>query len=309
MENIYNIYLPRFDKWKTKVQNNERYYEYVDICINTFLGLFDFEIDESIDIYPFIALTISEGVIGVSKDNTYGSIIWGGNFTKNGMNLPNSILTLDNKTIDGDIELFKLTPSAEPIITISRFSNLLSQVDISQEVLVKATRSKSVIVADTEKEKMAIDKVFEDLDDGTYKTIIKDNDIFREPTTGQNKKIELNDVTLFQSMQYLSSYHSELCRRLYGLMGFSMSQKDKQAQLTTNEVDDRQLPSLIYPTIMLSTMNECFNKINAKFGYNWSVKPSKILQKALDTLDTQEAIKENGVDHNDKNIEPGSTNN
>ena len=50
MENIYNIYLPRFDKWKTKVQNNERYYEYVDICINTFLGLFDFEIDESIDI-------------------------------------------------------------------------------------------------------------------------------------------------------------------------------------------------------------------------------------------------------------------
>ena len=165
MENIYNIYLPRFDKWKTKVQNNERYYEYVDICINTFLGLFDFEIDESIDIYPFIALTISEGVIGVSKDNTYGSIIWGSDFTKNGMNLPNSILTLNNKTIDGDIELFKLTPSAEPIITISRFSNLLSQVDISQEVLVKATRSKSVIVADTEKEKMAIDKVFEDLDD------------------------------------------------------------------------------------------------------------------------------------------------
>ena len=60
---------------------------------------------------------------------------------------------------------------------------------------------------------------------------------------------------------------------------------------------------------MLSTMNECFNKINAKFGYNWSVKPSKILQKALDTLDTPELIKENGVDNNDKNIEPDSTNN
>ena len=56
-------------------------------------------------------------------------------------------------------------------------------------------------------------------------------------------------------------------------------------------------------------MNECFNKINAKFGYNWGVKPSKILQKALDTLDTQDLIKENGVDNNDKNIEPNSTNN
>ena len=69
-------------------------------------------------------------------------------------------------------------------------------------------------------------------------------------------------------MEYLSSYHSELCRRLYGLFGFSMQGKDKQAQVTTDELDDRELPSIIVPMLILNNLSDSFNKINNKFIIN-----------------------------------------
>lgn len=296
---MYYTRLPKFDNKKLKLQNIYRYNEYEDIITNSFVALTKLDVGENAP-YPTWCRMIALGEIGVCEDGTIGDIVRSGEIDINGeMKDIDYVLGLDGKEHKGKCLPLYMLPSKTPFTTFSRFAEQLSQVDISQKALVKATRTKDVIIADTESEKDQIDKVYADLENGITKTIIKDSDIFRQDTVGEQKRISLNNPTMFQSMEYLSSYHSELCRRLYGLFGFSMQGKDKQAQVNSDELEDREQPSLIYIRLIIDTVSECLEKINKEFGFNWSIKPSKIIEKMLNEVEKNET---ENVENGDKGV-------
>lgn len=288
---LYYKHQPNFEKLPARLSYNETFDEFLEIIMNNFTELYDIDFgSDGIDKFPFLSELVSNGVIGVAEldgELYYGHIVRGGTINKNGVSDVKAITTLNGKTINlaqSQIVEIKLSPSGNEVLTFSRFASRLAEVDVSQRTLVKATRAKSIIVADTDNEKTAINAVLEDAADGINTTIVKDSDLFRDDTTGTSKKIDINDPAMFQSMEYLSSYHAELCRRLYGLYGFSMQGKNKQAQVTTDELDDMELPSVIYPLMHLHCLEEGIEKVNKSFTRNWSIKPSKLLQRVLDDV-------------------------
>lgn len=290
---LYNM---KFDNLKLKYQNNERYHEYMSIIMNSFNKLFKFNFgDDNIDQYTYLSMHIFHPVIGNMLDDddtiTYGAPTeMQSDWDKNGKPKYQGIITLNNKSINnGEIVITKLLPSEDISLIFSRFANQLAEVDLSQKVLVQGTRYKRIVRGVSESEKKAIDIAYEDAKQGKLVTIALDDDLF-------NNNDEVNYIDLFdpaqaQAMEYLSSYHSELCRRLYGLFGFSMQGKDKQAQVTTDELSDREQPSMLMLYAILDSFKEGIDKINETFGRSWSVEFSdlvKVVENDIMNADNEE---------------------
>lgn len=281
----YMIKPIKFDNISNKkYQNITRYNEYEDIILNSFIALFDVYIGE-MKAYPFFVSLVNRGELG-ECDGHIGTIIYEGELNENGELEPKGVITLNGKTYRGKTNQLYMLPSKTPFTTFTRFAEQLSQIDISQKVFVKGTRYSNIISCDTEEEKKALDHLFNNIDTGELKTIVRGTLGWVKQTDNDRKMLQITDPQKFQAMEYLSQYHSELLRRLYSLFGFSLAQKDKQAQVNTAEVDNRALPSTIYPHIMLTTLQECIKNINDSHindekWVEWYIKPSPILQKVL----------------------------
>lgn len=290
----------RYDKLKEKFQNNYTHNEYLELMYNTFVSNIDLQFgDDDINKFPFLILGMNEGEIGLAADGdkiAFGNLIRGGKIDINGESAIKGIVTLNGKTINTDnVVLYRFMPSGTPYTGFSRFADRMTETDKSQRVLVQYTRAKDIIVANSEEQRNAIKTVLDQAKDGILSTIVLDDDIFSDGTSEQ-PKITLNDVTMFQSMEYLSSYHAELCRRIYGLWGFSMQGKNKQAQVSTSEVDDMQAPSVLAPLMVLKQLEDMCKDVNEKFGRSWSVKLSDILQRQIDDSLTAEEVEETAAD-------------
>jgi len=272
------MYLSKFDNLKPKTQNVERYYEYLSIILNLFMGLYDIDIDDALDKDTFWKLLISNNRIG-EVNGHIGNLKYNGGFGLNesGKMTPTGIICLNGTNYNGNTHIIQMFETDEPIMLFSRFANQLSEVDLSQKVLVKSTRCGQIIPVNTTTEKSRIEKAYQNIDEGKMQTYVKTFSIFDDNKT----PLELFDPSRFSSMEYLSSYHTELCRRLFGLFGFSMQGKDKQAQVSEDELDDRELPSIILPLNIMNTIQRCFDNINNDNGTNWTIKPSKIFERQL----------------------------
>lgn len=283
----------RYDRLKEKVQNNYTHNEYLELMYNTFVSNINLQFgDDDINKFPFLIMALNSGEIGIAKDGekiVYGSLVRGGKIDINGESKIKGIVTLNGKTINTEnVVLYRFMPSGTPYTGFSRFADRMTETDKSQRVLVQYTRAKDILIAKDEEQRNAINTVLDKAKDGVLSTIVLDDDLFSNGES-QQPKITLNDVTMFQSMEYLSAYHAELCRRIYGLWGFSMQGKNKQAQITSTEADDMEAPSVLAVLMVLEQLQNMCEEVNEKFGRSWSVAPSEIVQRQImDALRPQE---------------------
>lgn len=273
----YNLNLPRYDKLKEKYQSEIKHNEYEEIIINSFISGFECDFGEN-EPYTVFHRLITCGELGVCENGVIGFPVRQGKLNINGeLDKITSVLSLDGNEYKGECLPLYMLPSKKPITTFNKFADLLSEIDISQKALVIGSRYNDIIQCNDEREKNQIDEIFKNIEVGKIKTIASISPLFNKETN----ILRITDPQKMGYMEYLSSYHTELCRRIYGLFGVAMSGKDKQAQVNEKELEGRSLSSVIYPLMLLTTLQKCIEKINDKFALNWYVKPSAILQKAL----------------------------
>lgn len=295
----YNPNVAKFSMLKPKTKNIVRYNDYLEIMLEHANAIIDIDFNDSgIDKFPFLKYLIDYGIVGVARNEEdgelyFGNVVKGGSsVNKNGILEISAITTPNGKTIRSDkIAKIKLLNSGNPLWVLSRFADQLAEVDKSQEVLVLGTRLGNVLSVEDEYEKTQIDKAYENVRDGELVTYVKSKNLFSD-NDNMDKIVPIGDPAKFQSMEYLSAYHSELIRRIFTLFGFSMSQKNKQAQVSEDELDDAELPSIIFIKSIIENLKKGVDEVNELFEAGWTIKANEILSKQFhDAMITNEDLK------------------
>ena len=130
-----------------------------------------------------------------------------------------------------------LTYSADSFI--DKYSYMLSELDTSIMCNVLFSRLKPIPIAKDSAAKAKIDQIFSDLTQGTIRTIVQELDL-TDIVDNNRPSIEvlnLTDVESSKYIQYLSHLHDNLISRLFFMMGLSINDNGKQAQISIEELN------------------------------------------------------------------------
>ena len=130
-----------------------------------------------------------------------------------------------------------LTYSADSFI--DKYSYMLSELDTSIMCNVLFSRLKPIPIAKDGAAKAKIDQIFSDLTQGTIRTIVQELDL-TDIVDNNRPSIEvlnLTDVESSKYIQYLSHLHDNLISRLFFMMGLSINDNGKQAQISIEELN------------------------------------------------------------------------
>lgn len=122
---------------------------------------------------------------------------------------------------------------------IDKYSYMLSELDLSIMCNVVFSRLKPIPIAKDARDKAKIDQIMSDLVDGKIKTIVQELNL--SDIVNANKSsievLNLTDVESSKYIQYLSHLHDNLISRLFFMMGLSINDNGKQAQISIEELN------------------------------------------------------------------------
>lgn len=217
-----------------------------------------------------------------------GDVIYKGGITVNGKEILKDVITIHNNATEmADLPLF------------IKVSNHLSKIDFSLDKLVQKSVCNPIPTAPDEATRQAIKKALAASGNDDIEVVLYDDWM----SDGEKwKMIDFTNVANSDKFKYISSYHDDVCRRLYSLFGQSMHSPTKQAQTNDTELEGRDKISMIYPMERLTKRVEAVEEINKKFGVNWSVDFSECWKKSF------EDINNNGIDDNFEDVKGGEDN-
>lgn len=264
-------------------QNN-----YERIFVNMLSGMFDI-IDSNGNNLPFskheLMLNIAyNGICGIYKDGENFVLTHGKYYgvPKPSEEFPPRYIgvrpdwQIDTSTDDPNLVIAYCYPDRQPDFNIYWFSEQLTEVDKSLYNNLIFSRIAPIAVIGRENEREAYIDCVEKMVAGE---LINSITSVTNPIDGTPadiiKTIDITDGKYSEKIQYLSRYHEDLIRRIAMLYGHSMATTSKSANLLKDEVNSTETVSRIYPTIMLSCMNEWLSEFNEKFGYNYKVEFSE----------------------------------
>lgn len=177
------------------------------------------------------------------------------------MNNPDCVVFFNNNTWSPDMN-------------IGRFADYLSNVDISEEMLVLYSRMKPLFVAKDENTKKALDKIIKDLQEGKISTVVTDGmaSIVKDSGEKTLDTLTLTDVTAVQWLQYLSSYHNDVLSRFYFINGMDTHQSSKMAQQSVEEVTSGSEARFIIPMNKFKYRQKMNDECRTKFGWDCEVR-------------------------------------
>lgn len=170
------------------------------------------------------------------------------------------VVMFNNNTMCPDFDLF-------------RYNKLMTEIDISLDVLIKKSRFIPIPVAKDRNTKKAIDEALKKSEIGQADSIFSDN-ILNELSDGSYRAIEmvnLNDVTASQYIQYLTMLRTDLQRWLFTKYGLALNTVGKLAQQTTDEINDTDIVAHVYIDEMLKQRQDAYAVINKLFDTNYTV--------------------------------------
>ena len=138
-----------------------------------------------------------------------------------------------------EIQVFFNNLTYSPDIFIEKYSYMLSELDTSITCNVIFSRLKPIPIVKDSAGKAKIDQILADLVDGKIKTIIQELDL-TDIVDNNRPSIEvlnLTDVESSKYIQYLQHLHDNLISRLFFMMGLSINDTGKQAQISIEELN------------------------------------------------------------------------
>lgn len=154
-----------------------------------------------------------------------------------------------------DFALLCNTSDRMPNLELTRFADMLSEVDLSQVFNIQRSRLAPIIETCTDSQRVQVENILNSISKGNWKVISKGGlEQFNNLSQGLNV-INFNPPEAIQYIQYLSEFHNELTRRLYTLYGMSIQGTGKHAQTNSDENHGRDSVSWLLPCNMLKSRN------------------------------------------------------
>lgn len=170
------------------------------------------------------------------------------------------------------IQVFFNNLTYSPDTFIDKYSYMLSELDTSIMCNVLFSRLKPIPIAKDGSAKARIDTIFNDLTQGTIKTIVQELDL-TDIVDNNRPSIEvlnLTDVESSKYIQYLQHLHDNLISRLFFMMGLSINDNGKQAQISIEELNKNK-------NAAISLLNGWYNMRKAGFD-EWESKTGEKLE-------------------------------
>lgn len=167
----------------------------------------------------------------------------------------------DNWRENPDIGIFFNNLTYTPDTFIDKYSYMLAELDTSIMANVIFSRLKPIPIAKNQQEKNRIDQIFSDLTNGSMKTILQDLSLVDlvESNRPAIEVMNLTDVESSKYIQYLSHLHDNLISRLFFMMGLSIQDTGKQAQISIEELNKNK-------NAAISILNGWYNQ--RKLGFD-----------------------------------------
>lgn len=208
---------------------------------------------------------LGENYIGTNNDPEIGEVTF-----KVGID---GVVGYNNSTMSPDFD-FEFIPY------------VLCEIEKSILFNIRYARLAPIFEASDSKEKDAIEKLLNDIDDGKMVNVISE-DILKELEGEANntKVFNLTDVKEIDKLQYLLKAYEDIKRIYHTKYGLSDHGSSKLAQQTVDEVNGSTssaftlaLNMLYYRRIMLEDVNAMFNtNITVRFSPAWELEYSKFI--------------------------------
>lgn len=185
---------------------------------------------------------------------------------------------------------------------IDKYSYMLSELDTSINLNVIFSRLKPIPIAKDAQTVNRINSVINDLLNGNIKTILQDFDIsdLVSGNGGGIDVIQLTNVENSKYIQYLQHLHDSLISRLYFMMGLSISDNGKQAQISIDELNKSKSASLSIIQSWYKARENGYKQIEEKTGVKLEFDYSDLWKTEVEIQEVErEEEKESFVDETD----------
>ena len=184
---------------------------------------------------------------------------------------------------------------------------ILTEIEKSLLFNIRYARLAPVFEASDSKDKDAIEKLLNDIDDGKMVNVISEN-ILQELEGGGTKTFNLTDVKEIDKLQYLLKAYEDIMRIYHTKYGLSDHGSSKLAQQTVDEVNGSTSSSFTLALNMLYYRRKMIEEVNAMFNTNISVKfsPAWELEYSKFIFDSERSDDEFIEDSSEDSSEDGS---
>ena len=183
-----------------------------------------------------------------------------------------------------EIAVFFNNLTYSPDTFIDKYSYMLSELDTSIMCNVLFSRLKPIPIAKDNQAKNRIDHIFTDLTNGTIKTIVQELDL-TDIVDNNRPAIEvlnLTDVESSKYIQYLSHLHDNLISRLFFMMGLSINDNGKQAQISIEELNKNKNAAISILNGWYDMRKRGFSEYASKSGIDLSFDYSDVWKSEIE---------------------------
>lgn len=304
---------------------NFKEHNYCDLFTIGLMNMFEYEKSEEYDLIDDATIElslISNGSNGFWK-NTDNKVVCGfgyggGALDENGVGTLITGNLLNGKGYKGtngiDAVLGWNNSLRVPDRVIAKYSDYLTECDISEECVVRNSRQAPIITAKNSKIKTVLEQILKRIFKGEPMTITDDG----FSISNDNKMIEVVNLTEpnnIDKLHYLSQYHTDILKRLFSIYGQALGEGSgtKLAQQSVAEVTANVSSSFVIPLDRLKQRQKMCKELEKVFGGSikvrfsdaWRVEFEKWALGRSETaedniFDNDEIEKEEGVeDEND----------
>ena len=263
-------YFNVFNTISEKAQNQIRAAAYNEMLANTLNTMMTYKLPneqlKNVDQGFHELFLLINGMAALWKHPTDGWISSLANFTGEvdayGMSHDLIVRALDGKTEtfkdwkdNPDVIVFFNNSCKAPDMNIGRFSQALTDVEISLKLNVLYSRLFPIPVAKDQPTKKALNEIITNMLGGIVKDgpTIVDEDMISKLIEGSSgvDTINFTDIDKSRYIQYLAKYRDDLMRWFYSMYGMNSQGSSKLAQQTVDEVNQDNNASMIIPHDML----------------------------------------------------------
>lgn len=295
---LKELYQPFLDLEEKELVN-------IDMLFNFLLGMFEYKgFPDTFRPEYFERYLMLTGQASATKDD-FGNW-WATRSTISGDIDPNGIgntivvsepnLSVSRYFDDNTISHCWNNKTHTPLWYIVNVGSLLSEIDLSIDVLTVNSRAVKGFIARNEKVKVQLENYFKNLKKGIPYIMFSEN-ILEEVLEKDVKDIEQIDFKneSVHDFQFLINAHDSTLRWFMNFFGHAQQNSNKLAQQSVDEIKDSNSASLVLPTEMLKERQKFVEDFNAKTGLNCSIEFSELWKNEV-----RETINEGGIDNANK---------
>lgn len=192
---------------------------------------------------------------------------------------------------DNSIVVAFNNPQRLPDYTIPRFSDMLTETEVSLISQLKNSRLHPIPLAFDQKTLVAIQESLEDMDAGKLRTILSPNILKTLIEMGVDSRaievLNLTDPTASDHIQYIAKLRDDLLRWFWNQYGHNPESTGKMAQQSVAEVTTGASIAMIIPHTRYHERQIEAEQLKKKFGWDVTIEFSEPWQNAFAKCDQE----------------------